>query len=221
MRRRNMIRQQHCTAQNGQPAPGPVFPPLLSVFRLFQQELMRFQIPVPQVATQTKISNQHPAGIRDTHQIFITERIFTVPEAWRIKSRTPIIAISTPANSHRVSEGADGCSMVNAFVRTQPIFILSRIPARRNHGNRTDICSHRPRWLYHRKTIPAILNNGISAMSRNRAADFIPTSATGFPFTIMVEDAEITAPPCVVLSPSNTKPLDIEFPFIYQRYSNY
>ncbi len=107
MRRRNMIRQQHCTAQNGQPAPGPVFPPLLSVFRLFQQELMRFQIPVPQVATQTKISNQHPAGIRDTHQIFITERIFTVPEAWRIKSRTPIIAISTPANSHRVSEGAD------------------------------------------------------------------------------------------------------------------
>ncbi|MDX7470539.1 hypothetical protein SJ475_15255, partial [Klebsiella pneumoniae] len=33
-----------------------------------------------------------------------------------------------------------------------------------------------------------------------------PTSATGFPFTIMVEDAEITAPPCVVLWPSNTKP---------------
>lgn len=165
MRRRNMIRQQHCTAQNGQPAPGPVFPPLLSVFRLFQQELMRFQIPVPQVATQAKISNQHPAGIRDTHQIFITEIIFTVPEAWRIKSRTPIIAISTPANSHRVSEGADGCPWSMLLFVPSPFLSYRAFRRAGNHGNRTDICSHRPRWLYHRKTIPAILNNGISAMS--------------------------------------------------------
>ncbi|MNN87268.1 hypothetical protein D3C81_2047980 [compost metagenome] len=36
-----------------------------------------------------------------------------------------------------------------------------------------------------------------------------PTSATFLLLTIIVDDAEITAPPCVVLSPSKTKPLDI------------
>lgn len=52
-------------------------------------------------------------------------------------------------------------------------------------------------------------DNGIDTMSIDRTINLVANKCYLFPFTIMVEEAEITSPPCVVLSPSNTNPLDI------------
>jgi len=122
------------------------------------------------------------------------------------------MTISTPVSNHHKMDGAGDNSVVKDFALFQPMdYPIAQSGA-------LEITWH-PHWHLHPSTATDLPSDDHS--SAPSTIGFVPCPgigqltispirATFLPLTIMVEDAEITSPPCVVLSPSKTKPLDIK-----------
>lgn len=116
----------------------------------------------------------------------------------------------TPVHSHRYNDGAGGNSVTTAFFLSQ----LITHPIEHSEAAEITWQPHSHRHPLTTIALPSEIHSSEPSIilfvpcPGTGQLTLSPTSATIRPLTTIVEEEEITTPPCVVLSPSTTNPFD-------------